>query len=440
MEPPKRQTKPAIRLSKRTVDAIAPSPKGQRVTYWDDRIRGFGVRVSDKGAKVYIFQYRSGGRGTSPRRVTIGRHGEPWTPDQARKRAEQLKRDVAEGRDPQAEKVEARTPPESETVEAVVAEFIARDQKPKNRSWREAERILNRELKPLADRHIRTITKRDIIKTIDAIVDRGSPYQANRCLAYVRRLFNWCLERDIVDVTPVRGIKRPAPEPSRDRVLTDDELVEVWRAAEAVGWPIGPVVHLLILTGQRRTEVGMSTWSEFDLPEIDGEDAWWTIPADRSKNARMHALPLSKGARRILEDLPRMETERSAPDWVFTLNNRTPFDNYGHAKARLDTKIHAARVWAGKAAGIDSDDVQPMPPWRLHDLRRTVATGLARLKVISEVRERILNHVRAGESVIAAVYQRYDFGEEMRAALDRWDEFVASLVEPRRRRQDGSES
>jgi integrase len=219
-------------------------------------------------------------------------------------------------------------------------------------------------------------------------------------------MFKWCIERDIITTNPCEGISAPHSEISRDRVLTDSELKAVWRAADAIGWPFGPIVQLLILTGCRREEVAAMRW-----PEIDLNATTWTLPAGRTKNAKPKIVPLSQPAVAILEELPRV---KSSQDFVFTTIGSASFSGFSKSKRKLDKLV------LKEAPGC--------PPWVLHDLRRTIATGLQKLGTRLEVTEAVLGHVSGSRAGIVGIYQRHDWATEKRQALEAWAQHVMSLV------------
>ena len=222
-------------------------------------------------------------------------------------------------------------------------------------------------------------------------------------LAAVRSLFSWCGAQAILSVSPCAGVKPPTAERSRDRVLSDDELRLVWQAADQVGWPFGPLVQLLALTGQRRDDVGRMQWSEIDI-----EKRLWALPAGRVKNNQLHQVPLSDAALDVLKGAPQI----AGSPFVFTTNGIAPSSAYSKNKRRLDALLPA-----------------DLPAWRLHDLRRTAASGMARLNINLPVIEKILNHSSGSFAGIVGVYQRHSFADEKRAALEAWGNFVAALVE-----------
>ncbi|MGI9449815.1 MAG: tyrosine-type recombinase/integrase [Geminicoccaceae bacterium] len=381
-------------ITKRFVDTASQG------RHYDDKLTGFGLYVGKSGTKSYYLEYRPGrGRKVSIRRITIGRHGAPWTPSQARDKALELLAAVKAGNDP----LDARDARTSRTVADVIEEWLRRDQA-KNRSAREVERIMNRDVLPAwGKRPIEEIRKRDVIALIDGIADRA-PIMANRTLAHIKRMLKWAASRDIIENDPAAHVVKVAPEVKRDRVLTDDELVSVWQASEETGYPFGSAVQMLILTGARREEIFSLSWPEFDDDAI-------RLPAERSKVKEARTIPLSPQSLALLRSLPRFDDG----DVVFSFTGKTRFDNVGRAKPRLDKAIAAARG-------------EPLPPWRLHDIRRTVATGLQRLGVRLEVIETVLGHVSGSRAGVVGTYQRHRFEDEAKAAIVAWGEHVGAIT------------
>jgi integrase len=253
------------------------------------------------------------------------------------------------------------------------------------------------------------IRRRDVIELLDEVQDRGSPIMANRVLAAVRRMFVWCVERGIIEASPCAGIRPPAVERSRDRVLSDDELRDVWLATEKVGWPFGPLAKLLILTGQRLNEVSRMRWAEIDM------DAHvWTIPRERTKNDIAHNVPLSSQSLAVLHALPVIPSNAGL---VFTTTGYSSVGGFSRAKTRIDGAIARARASS-----------EPLLRWTFHDLRRTVASGMARLRIDIHVVEKVLNHSSGSFAGIVGVYQRHTFADEKREALQAWGNFVQQLI------------
>ncbi|MCE3248726.1 MAG: phage integrase family protein [Geminicoccaceae bacterium] len=391
---------PAITISKRTVDQVQPGPRD--VFLWDQALSGFGLKVTPAGGKVYIVQYRTGGRGSPTKRVTVGRHGSPWTPDQARRKAREILGNVAAGGDPagerQAERQAQKAP--RNTVSAVAEEWLKRDQA-SNRRLPEVERILARDVLPaIGDVPITDLRKRDVIELVDGIADRGSGIMANRTLAIVKRMLTWAAARDIIEANVAQFVEPPADETRRDRVLCDAELVEIWRAAEAQGAPYGAGVKLLMLTAARREEIFGLSEGELDL---DGSVI--RLPASRTKVKEGRTIPLSPPALAVLRALPRL-----AGPYLLSATGERPWCDFPRSKRYLDARLPG------------------MAPWVLHDIRRSVATGLQRLGARLETIEAVLGHVSGSRRGIVGTYQRHAFATEARAALDGWGRHVEALL------------
>lgn len=399
---------------------------------------GLYLVIQPSGKKSWAVRYRRLSDG-KPRKYTL-----PGFPalGSAHKLAQTALDAVAEGGDPAAEKIEARRiaalDEGRDLFGAVAIDFINRYARKKNRSWGETARLLG--LRPdrendaeltvieggLSDpkqwgkRRVQEIARRDVIELLDGIVADHGPYAANRTLAAVRKMFNWCCERDMLTASPCAGVKPPAPESSRDRILADDEIRWLWKATGEQGQPFGPLVRLLLLTAQRRDEVAGMTASEIDLSE-----RLWTIPRARAKNNVEHHVALSDAAIEIIEGLPRIA---GRPGYLFTTNGQTHVTGYSRAKSNIDRAMLAvARQEAGER-GDDPATVE-IPRWTFHDLRRTAASGMARLGIPVHVTEAALNHKSGTIKGVAAVYNRYNYADERRDALDAWSRFVASVVD-----------
>lgn len=386
---------PSKKLSALFVERVRP-PESGRVDYWDTQVSGLGLRVSRTGRKTWNFMYRWAGEqirekvGTYPT-LSLG---------EARKAAGGIKKQVELGIDPkeQARKRLAMYDPE-QRLDKIAQEFIERYAKPRNKSWKETLRILERDmLSKWADRPIKTIERREVIQLLDEIVERGAPIMANRVLAQVRRFFNWCVERGILDSSPATNIRAPSPEMARDRVLSDDEIARLWGVFEELGWPFGVFTKMLLLTGQRRSEVAGMEWHEIDL-----EERLWTIPREKTKADRAHLVPLTDTALEILESLPQTS------EYVFSTTGNSPISGFSKAKHMLD-------------------DLSCIRDWKLHDLRRTVASGMARLGVAPHIIEKVSNRQTGIISGVAGVYNRYDYLDEKREALEKWKEQLTQIT------------
>ncbi len=401
------------KLTKQLVDRTTSADR--ELWVWDTEVRGFGLRVRPSGRKSYVVEYRpgEGGRGTQKRRYTIGRHGSPWTPDAARKKAIEILAEVIKGGDPVVERREARHSNE-DTVGHFVEVFIERYAKKQQRSWRETERTLKREFIPrLGRKSLGDVSRRDVAYLIDQIADRA-PVAAHRTFSYIRRFFNWCIEQGYLEASPCAGLKPPPGGGQRERILSDEELTIVWQAAQFLNPLWEAVFKLLILTGQRKNEVLGMEWSE-----IDEAEKLWRIPGRRTKNGRAHEVPLTPHMLKILANVPRIE---KAP-YAFTTNGLRPMAGQSRIKAEIDA--FADELWIKK--NIDSPK-KNLPHWTIHDLRRTTTTGMARLGVPPHVADALLNHKSGTVSGVAAVYNRYAYLDERRGALVAWENHIISLT------------
>jgi integrase len=382
-------------LTTRAVEAIGPGKARQEVP--DALLPGLYLVVQPSSAKSWAVRYRHNGK---TRKHTLGPYPRIDLKT-AREFGAKALRVAAEGRDVAHEKKQAQTA-KSDSVEFIVERFIERHVKRnyRPRPMREAERLLRvHVVSSWRGRPIGSIVRADVRAMLDKIVD-DAPIVANRVHSIARKLFNWAVENETVAASPMAGLKPPTIEASRDRVLSDDELKLVWQAAGKMGLPFGPLVQLLILTGQRRGEVAGMEWAE-----LDAEKRLWVLPRERTKNDRRHEVPLSAQALAIIRQLPRI-SER----YVFSINGTAPINGFGKPKDRLDALLPG------------------MPAWVIHDLRRTVASGMAKLGVNLPVIEKVLNHVSGSFAGIVGVYQHHSFADEKRKALDLWASHVAKLT------------
>lgn len=417
------------RITKRAVDA--ESATGTKHFLWDDQLRGFGLQITATGAKSYIYQYRLGGRESLKKRYTIGRHGSPWTPDSARAECKRLSLLVAQGIDPSATDLERRRQAVDLAFSAYIKTFTDGYLKAHWKGWSDAERLLRREpLKVLQHKPMPTITKADIVAVLDQFA--GRPAVARLAFSTLRKMFAWAEGRGEIDRSPI-GAEFPAPKavPARSRVLSDEELALAWRAAGTLGYPFGPIYQLLMITAARRDEVAELRWSELD--QKTGE---WTLPSDRAKNNQAHIVPLADEAVAILDEVARtLELDPDAPplrpvSWpktglVFTTTGKTPVSGHSRGKQRLDAAMTALEY--ERAAKAEEKPAE-IASWRIHDLRRTAATGFQRLGIRFEVTEAILNHVSGARGGVAGVYQRHDWKAEKQTALEAWARHLAGLI------------
>lgn len=398
----------------------AKAPASGRIEYFDASFPGLALRITENGAKSWCAFYRYHGR---LRRFTIGSYP-AVKPAAARSAAQAALERVRAGVDPAEEKRARRNrlAPELDTFGALVDDFLERHAKPNYResTFLEAKRDLEREaLRVWRNRPLSSIGRRDVIDLVDKIVARGAGVQANRTLARLRKVFNWAIEKDRLEASPVAGMKKPTQERARDRALTDDELRWFWRACGTIGWPFGPLFKLLLLTAQRRDEVASLTW-----PELDVDKQLWTMPREKAKNDRAHLVQLSEASRAVLKDLrARRALRRGGRGLIFSTTGDTVVSGFSRAKQRLDeAMLEAKRSELGKRKG------DTIPGWTLHDLRRTGATGMAKLKIPPHVVDKILNHVSGTITGVAAVYNQFEYIEDRRQALEAWGCYVEALT------------
>jgi integrase len=384
---------------------LAPPDKRREVP--DGKIAGLYLVCQPSGARSWAVRYRVNGL---PRKLTIGSYPAIDLAT-ARRRAQEAVGDVAGGNDPAARKRAAREARKAEQstndrVEAIVALFVQKYLKKKvGPGWaKESERLLRVEIVPeLGKRKLGEITRADVRRLLDDIAEHA-PIAANRTLDAFRKLCNWAVSQELIAASPCAGVEAPSAERSRDRVLSDDEVRLAWCAFERVGWPFGRIAQLLLLTGARRSEVAGMRWGEIDLSA-----KVWRLPKSRTKNGRDHEIPLSDAAISIVESLPHVGDGKSG--LVFTTAGLSPVSNFSDGKAAIDKAVPGA-----------------LAHWVFHDLRRTVATNLQRLGVKLEVTEAVLNHVSGSRAGIIGVYQRHEYADEKRAALDAWARRLDAIV------------
>jgi integrase len=401
-------------ITLRTIDAIKPCPAGDVYT-WDPNLRGFGLRVTPKGVKSYVLQYRVNG-GPS-RRKTIGIHGSPWTTQTARKEAERLLIIVRQGIDPVEAQREAKRKEKALNVAAYCDYFVDLYLQPHwPDTWPEAMRTLENVVKPRwGKRSLLSLKRADMVKLMDEYADR--PGRKKYVHSLLRKMFNWAVDREEIEVSPLAGMKAPKAVASRRRVLGQEELVCLWKACDQVGWPWGPYVRLLILTMQRRQEVAEMDWSEIDLVAKT-----WTLPAERAKNGEAHIVPLTDLA---IDQLHAMQPKSSG--LVFTTTGKTAVSGFSKAKRTLDTEMIAI-MKERQRAGTGGVTVVSIAEWRLHDIRRTGATNLQALGIPIEVTEAVLNHISGTRAGVAGIYNRYKYEPEKRSALEAWDQRLQERV------------
>ena len=352
---------------------------------WDTHVTGFGARRQTNGVFYYV-RYRHNGTQTVR---SIGRHG-LLTPDTARAKAKQFLGVVAGGIDPFAQTLSG------EGFPAAVERYLERKKATLKPTWFvEAGRYLLSHAAPLHSLRLSQIDRRKLAALLGEIETSSGPVARNRLRSTLSAFFNWCVTEGLLETNPVTGTAKANENGSRERVLSRDELRKLWRALDQDKF--SDVVRLLLLTGQRRNEIGKLQWGEVDLAR-----KLLILPASRVKNGRQHEVPLSAQAVAILERQPR----RNSSEYLF---GRRGFNDWAVAKTKLDAR-----------AGIAE--------WHLHDLRRTAATQMAELGVQPHIIEAVLNHVSGHKGGVAGVYNRARYEAEMRSALQRWADWLEQIT------------
>lgn len=385
---------PTCALTARTVDSIKPTA-GKQVDYFDAKVTGLALRVTQTGAKSWTVLYRHRGR---LRRLTLGSAAVLTLAD-ARERARDLLRDASKGTDPAAAKQAGRA---AQTIDDLAELYIAKWAKPRKRSWKADDNLLRRRVLPKwRHRAIADITRADVRQLVEGVAEAGAPIVANRVAALLSKLFAFALDRDLVPVSPAVRIPRPGQETQRDRVLTEDELGALWQSFEALDPMMGAFYKLRLLTAQRGGEVASMRW-----PDVDLEAGWWTIPASGSKNKLAHRVPINATAGTILATL--LATADEDADFVLGAAQRSK----GAGARGKRQQSEAARTFT-------------VENFRGHDLRRTAASTMASGGIPRLTISKILNHV---ERSVTAVYDRHTYDAEKRAALDWWDVKLQALL------------
>jgi integrase len=385
------------RINKRFLSSLKVPPKGEKV-YWDEELRGFGVRVLSSGIKSFIIYRRLSP--TEQYKETLGRIGELKI-GEARRIAEARIGEIANGKDPVADRRKAK----ANTFAALAEVYITRHCSTK-KSGAEDERMIRKDLLPAwGTLPSKDITRLMVIELTDGIKDRGAPIQANRTLSCIKRIFNFGRARDLVEHNPAFFVEKPGKEKKRQRVLTDEEIRAFWEKLpdmDRAGRQVEDGLKLILVTAQRPGEVVAMEWSE-----IEGD--LWTIPAEKSKNKLAHRVPLSPLALSILQGIPHVG-KYAFPRRVGS----------GYTKDQHMARRSLSHAVSTNRALFD------IPHWTPHDLRRTAASRFASMGASWTTIEKILNHIFPG---IMAVYNRYGYDSEKRLALDAWADKLQQILE-----------
>jgi integrase len=396
---------------------------GKRIEVADTGQPGLYLIVQSSGRTSWAVRYRRKSDGR-PRKLTLDK----GTLERARNRARDALNEVAEGKDPAAAKqIRRQQIATAVLVDDAFRAFLDNHRRAKGKGGRpiressrvETARLLgfkrdpkdpnawiasgNGALAHWQGRTLVSITQSDVRDLLRRIIANGHPVSANRTLTALKTCFRWHVMEGTLAASPAANIDDPSPEMPRERVLSDDELTALWRAADNDRSPFGNMVKLLILTGVRRDEARDAPWKEFDERE-------WSIPGSRTKNGRAHVVPLASATCDLLKGMPRVGRKL-----LFTTNGETPISGLAKCKKRLAMAM-------AKELGHEPER------WTLHDLRRTFATGWQKLGIRQEVTEVALNHAGGLVSGVAAIYGRHAYTEEKRSAMDAWAEHVTSIV------------
>jgi integrase len=400
-------------LNDRILKTLKPAEPGKRYEIKDTVVPGFWVRVTDKGHRTFILVARFPGS-TNPTRGKLGDYG-ALTLEQARQKARGWLDRISKGIDPREEEERQRAAElrKRQNTFASVAEDFIKEKVVRERKADEVERDIRREfISRWGGLPITQIAKAHVIEMVKATKERGKFYQAHNLLSTARRLFSWAVDQHVygLEVSPCAPLKAKSligEKKPRKRVLTNDEMRALWAAADRMGYPYGPLYHLLCLTGLRRDDVGEARWSEFDI-----ESKLWIIPADRMKMDVAHTVPLTDGMMGILKSLPRF----IKGDFLFsTRQGAKPVNGFAHAKLKLDAMMEA-ELGTKLAEFIN------------HDIRRTMRTHLSALPEVPDlVRELVIAHAKKGQH---RVYDLYEYLPEKRKALELWQARLREIVEP----------
>lgn len=412
---------PRVKLTALSIGKLARPEKGQ-IDYFDATMPAFGLRVSTTRRRTYFVMTRINGKLA---RLTLGQaklrdDGVGLTLREARKKAGEMIDMAENGIDPrqlQAEAKQKKEEREQNTFRAVGDRFLRQYVAPrlKATTQRDYKRLFSGpDTRRWANKPVSEITRADVRRLLDKIIERGSPGTANNTFAYLRKFFNWCAEKDLVEVPPTDHLKPPAPKKVGERTLDEAEVAEVWRAFESLDPLFRDLFKLLLLTGQRRAEVSGMLATE--LTGLDTEAPMWEIPSSRTKNSRPHQVPLSPLAAEIVRNRPVI----GAKAYLFSTTGKTPCSGFSKAKRQADQWIAEERQKRG---------TNPMPDWRLHDLRRTMVTMMnEHLGVSPHVVEACVNHISGvAKAGVAGVYNKALYMSERKAAFRAWSEFVEDL-------------
>jgi len=382
-------------LTQASVEKMQP-PKAGRLDIWDAVVPGLALRIPATGRKVWLLAYRMPG---SRQKIwhTIGPLGSVPSLTDARERARVILADAAKGTTPAVSKRAAMT--FGEARDRFLAEGERRWRANTIKSYRQS---LRTNLAVWDRRPLREIGRRDVLEAINDKAQKGAPIAAARMLVRLRSFVGWAIAADLIEADPTANVRKPAQDGRRDRVLTDAELVAFWRATERHG-SIYACLRMMLLKAQREAETAGMRWHE-----IDFDERIWTIPSERAKNGKAHIVHLNSLAIETIAKMQRID----GTDLVFPGQRKKPVNGWSSVKK------------------VINDAMGDCPPWVFHDLRRTAATTMARLNVRAEIVEKLLNHSGSHLGPIASIYNRHQYLDERRGAIEAWGNFLDSLIRP----------
>jgi len=388
-----------MRFTERSIKALKPREK--RYELFGDGRKGLGIRVAPSGRKSWIFVYRRNGKLS---RITLGTYPDDTLAD-AHSTHSGLRDLLRAGTDPaMARRLEKHLNVTAPSVADLADLYLERHAKPMKRSWREDQRILDKDvLSRWGETKAKDIKRRDVIALLDDIVDRGSPIAANNTLAVIRKMFNFAIERSILEDTPCRAVKAPGKTVARDRVLSDTEIKTFWTALDGAKMTLRSqlVLKLILVTAQRKGEILNAEKSEFDL-----DNCLWTIPSERSKNKLAHRVPLTLLAMDLLEEA----------------RNQSGDSRYLFPSPRGDKPMLGSAV---SRAILNNRELFAIDQFTPHDLRRTTASHMTSIGISRLVVAKILNHAEGG---VTAIYDRHGYDKEKRQALIAWGRRLDSIL------------
>jgi integrase len=393
---------PSTKLTVKSIKDITVTD-GKSILVMDTELPGFGVKVTASGKKSYIFQYRLGGRAHSTQRLKIGDVSEDLPATKAREEALQLRSKVRRGIDPQLEKRRqaANTLRKKACTFKSAFEEYFQTRLQQNRRGSEVKAVIEKEFSRFLPLPLEEIERADISYVVNGICSRGAPYAANRSLSYVKTFFRWSVGTGLLTIDPTYAMPKPfAGETSRDRVLTADEIKFLWGAWTILGRPFGDALKVLLLTAQRRDEVGGMRWNDLDL-----EANIWSIPRDFTKNKNPHQVPIMPLVKTILLGQPMIG------EFVFSSNGKSHISGWSKMKVIIEESL--------------TESKHPMENWRFHDLRRTAASNLGDLEYSDAEIGLLLNHQSRG---VTSIYNRSNNMIQKKEMLKRWEEKLKAVL------------